>query len=406
MGKPKILYVDDEKINLSNFSMSFEDDFEIITAESGFDGLKLFKEHNDIAVIVADQRMPGMNGVEMLAQIYSINPDPIRIIITAYIDPNDIIQAINKGHIHQYINKPWSIEQVHIILTQAVEKFCLAKENKRLLRELADSNQALKIANQELTRNLELQKKLEIKKRNAEISMMSQAKMASLGQIATGIAHEINQPLTYIKIAIECTARDLADHSIDEVELQKDLQESQHQINRITRIIDHLRTFGHQNNNDLEAVNISVALEGALILFNEKIRIKGINLELNVPEDLPMITANLCKLEQIFTNLIQNSIDALENIQNPEISISFEYHRSNDPKNDRIITTFYDSGEGPPKDMMEKIFEPFFTTKDTGKGTGLGLSIVYGIVNEFNGSIKCQTSANQGCEFIISLPVA
>lgn len=400
MSKPRILYVDDEEINLSNFQMAFENDFEVLTAISGLDGLKLFKTHSDIAVIVADQRMPDINGVEMLTRIYKSDPDPIRIILTAYIDPDDIILAINQGHIHQYINKPWNIERVRVILNQAVEKYNLTRENKRLLYELADKNRALKFANQQLADDLDLRERLEQKNREAEIKMMSQAKLASLGQIATGMAHEINQPLTYIKIVLESTARDLTEHNLNEEELQKDLQESQHQISRITDIIDHLRTFGSNNNNDLEQVSLPAALDGALILFNEKIRRKGINLKLDIPNQLPPITANLCKLEQIFTNLLQNSIDALEGTVNPSISISFQH------KNNQLVTKFSDSGKGLGIDTPEKIFEPFFTTKETGKGTGLGLSIVYGIVNELKGSIEYQAPPKQGCSFLIYLPVS
>jgi C4-dicarboxylate-specific signal transduction histidine kinase len=102
----------------------------------------------------------------------------------------------------------------------------------------------------------------------------------------------------------------------------------------------------------------------------------------------------------MFTNLLQNSIDALEGMTAPTITISFRQ------EDDQIITNFSDSGKGLPAHLAEKIFEPFFTTKDTGKGTGLGLSIVYGIISEFKGTIECDASPGKGCSFLISLPIS
>ena len=400
MTRAKILYIDDEEINLNNFAMSFEDDFEVLTAISGSKGLELFKQHKDIAVIVADQRMPGMSGVEMLTKIYQKDPDPIRIILTGYIDPDDIILAINKGHIHQYINKPWNINKVRIILLQAVEKYNLTKENKRLIRELEDRNKALQVANQQLADDLELQEKLERQNRESELKMMAQARLASLGQISTGIAHEINQPLTYIKISLEATARDIKNHSLNELELQRDLQESLKQINRISLIIDHLRTFGRSNCDNISKMSLPAALDSALILFKQKIKNKNMTLKIDCPPDLPMVNANICKLEQVFTNLLQNSIDALEDQGDREISVSFHQNK------DQVVTKFADNGPGIALETVDKIFEPFFTTKETGKGTGLGLSIIYGIISEFKGTIECQSTPREGCAFLITLPIA
>ncbi len=399
MAKVKILYIDDEKINLSNFTASFEGEFEVITAISGNEGLEIFKSCHDIAVVVADQRMPGMSGVEMLTRIYEMDPDPIRIILTGYINPQDIIQAVNQGHIHQYINKPWNIDQVRSILFQAIDKYQLTKENKRLLTVLAEKNKALQTANEQLIADIELQAQLERQNRENEIKMMSQAKMASLGQIATGIAHEINQPLTFIKIALESTGRDIENQALNLDELLEDINESQKQIRRITLIIDHLRTFGRNGSNELNPVNVPEALDSALILFKQKIKAGGVELRITKADNLPLVHANIPKLEQVFTNLIQNSMDALEDMDNGRIEVDFQQ------RDGQLITRFIDNGHGMTPEVREKIFEPFFSTKETGRGTGLGLSIIYGIVSELNGIIDCESAPGRGCAFTISLPV-
>ncbi len=399
MTKAKILYIDDEKINLSNFAASFKDEFEVITAISGNEGLEIFRANHDIAVIVADQRMPGMSGVEMLTRIYEMDTDPIRIILTGYINPQDIILAINQGHIHQYINKPWNIDQVRSILCQAVDKYQLTRENKRLLKVLAGKNEALQAANKQLIADIDLQARLERQNREAEIKMMSQAKMASLGQIATGIAHEINQPLTFIKIALESTARDVENQALNITELLEDINESQKQIRRITQIIDHLRTFGRNGSDERNPVNMPEALDCALILFKQKIKAGGVELRITGADNLPLVYANISKLEQVFTNLIQNSMDALEDVGNGCIDVDFQ------SRDQQLITRFTDNGQGMAPEVREKVFEPFFSTKETGRGTGLGLSIIYGIVSELNGVIDCESTPGQGCTFTITLPV-
>ncbi len=399
MAKAKILYIDDEKINLSNFAASFKDEFEVITAISGNEGLEIFKTYHDIAVIVADQRMPGMSGVEMLTRIYEMDTAPIRIILTGYINPQDIILAINQGHIHQYINKPWNIDQVRSILSQAVDKYQLTRENKRLLKILAGKNEALQAANEQLIADIDLQAKLERQNREAEIKMMSQAKMASLGQIATGIAHEINQPLTFIKIALESTARDIENQALSITELLEDINESQKQIRRITLIIDHLRTFGRNSSDERHPTNMPEALDSALILFKQKIKAGGVELLVTRADNLPQVYGNISKLEQVFTNLIQNSMDALEEVDNGRIEVDFQ------PRGQQLVTRFIDNGQGMTPEVREKIFEPFFSTKETGRGTGLGLSIIYGIISELDGIIDCESAPGQGCTFTITLPI-
>jgi len=138
LEKLKILYVDDEKVNLTNFKIAFKREYQILTADSGQEALEIFKDNNDIAIIVADQRMPGMTGVELLHKVKNLNCDVIRIILTAYTEVSDIIEAINKGNIYQYIVKPWDEKELLILLDKASEKFLLVSENKRLMKELED----------------------------------------------------------------------------------------------------------------------------------------------------------------------------------------------------------------------------------------------------------------------------
>jgi len=132
----KLLYVDDEPVNLSNFSMIFEDEFTILTALSGEEALKIFRNENDIAIVVADQRMPGMSGVELLERLRKDDPDTIRIILTGYTDADDILDAINRGNVYQYVLKPWREDPLRVTLHRALETYRLQKENRLLSRRL------------------------------------------------------------------------------------------------------------------------------------------------------------------------------------------------------------------------------------------------------------------------------
>ncbi len=144
MDKLKLLYVDDEEVNISNFKMAMKRHFNIITATSAQTALDCFDDHPDIALVVADQRMPGKTGTELLAEIRSLYPDTVRLMLTAYSDPTDIMAAINRGEVYHYLTKPWEENILLDILNKAAEKYRLTAENKSLLLQLTEKNKALR----------------------------------------------------------------------------------------------------------------------------------------------------------------------------------------------------------------------------------------------------------------------
>lgn len=144
MNKLKLLYVDDKEVNLSNFKMAMKHHYEIITARSAQEALDICAQSEDIALIVADQKMPGKNGLELLTKMRTLYPDTIRIILTDYSVPTDIMTAINKGEIYHYLTKPWQEDVLIDTLGKAAEKYQLTQENKSLLLQLTDKNVELK----------------------------------------------------------------------------------------------------------------------------------------------------------------------------------------------------------------------------------------------------------------------
>lgn len=139
----KILFVDDEKNNLESFKANFRRDFKIYLAESGPEGLEIFKQQEDLNIILTDQRMPEMTGIEFLVEVQKINPEPMRILITGYTDINAVIDAINKGQVYRYLTKPWEYEDLKATIFNAHEVYRLRRENRELLDKLKRANEQL-----------------------------------------------------------------------------------------------------------------------------------------------------------------------------------------------------------------------------------------------------------------------
>lgn len=140
--KLRILYVDDEVNNLTSFKASFRRDYKVFTAESGKAGLEILKD-NPVELIITDQRMPEMTGIEFLENVLLLYPDPIRILLTGYADITAVVDAINKGQIYRYISKPWNEQELGIIIRNALEVFQLRDENTQLTKDLLKANEQL-----------------------------------------------------------------------------------------------------------------------------------------------------------------------------------------------------------------------------------------------------------------------
>ncbi len=246
-------------------------------------------------------------------------------------------------------------------------------------------------------------KRFEEERQELQLKMMQSSKLASLGEVATGIAHEINQPLTYINSFVFRLKENIENNKMDKDKLMSQLNTSGSQIERIVKIVDHLRTFGRRDDMYKSSVSIETIFSNTLLLMREKIRLRCVELIKHIEPDLPMVYGSPTQLEQVFINLFQNAMDAFPaNPKNAEINVKIESSK----EKGSVIIEVIDNGAGIEKDVIDKVFEPFFTTKEAGKGTGLGLSIVYGIIGEHGGEIYCKSEVNKGTTFTIILPVA
>jgi histidine kinase len=245
------------------------------------------------------------------------------------------------------------------------------------------------------------------KRLEAEQQLIQASKMATLGEMATGIAHELNQPLSVIKTASSfCIKKIDNKKEIDQDTLSNLLIKIDNNTDRASRIINHMRQFARKSDLALGRVQVNDILRKAFEIFSQQLKIRGIEVVWDIEEDLPMVKAEEGRLEQVFINLLINARDAIEDRwdakESPGSDKTITIKTQSSDKD--VIVEVCDTGVGIPNAILDKIFEPFFTTKEVGKGTGLGLSISYGIVKECGGSIQANARKDNGVCFIINFP--
>jgi C4-dicarboxylate-specific signal transduction histidine kinase len=243
----------------------------------------------------------------------------------------------------------------------------------------------------------------EIQRREQELrdkqeQLVQAGKLATLGELTTGVAHELNNPLNNISLFIGNVVDQIELGQPDEARMRHNLQTAMQQVRKATEIISHLRTFGRVASVTHESVSVNEVIERAISLVQEQIRLRGIELECDLSPRNPMINGNPIQLEQVFINLLTNARDALADSPRRAIRISTT------TEHDLITVEFSDTGPGIPAEIQHRIFDPFFTTKEVGKGTGLGLSITYGIIQDHGGTIVVISQEGHGAKFVIQLP--
>ena len=242
----------------------------------------------------------------------------------------------------------------------------------------------------------------------AEQQLIQASKMATLGEMATGVAHELNQPLSVIKTASSFLIKKVRKNETIQDEILKTLaEEIDSHVDRAARIINHMREFGRKSDVEGEKVRVNEVLEKALEIFSQQLKLREINVVKEFERDLPPILADSNRLEQVFINLLINARDAIEektDKANHEGKPKQIFLKTGF-KNGLVTIEVKDTGVGIPKTILDKIFDPFFTTKKVGKGTGLGLSISYGIVQDYGGYIHAESQEGVGSNFVVHFPV-
>jgi PAS domain S-box-containing protein len=243
----------------------------------------------------------------------------------------------------------------------------------------------------DLREHRRMQKKLE----ETQNQLLQAEKIASLGRMSAGVAHEINNPLAGILIYAELLQRDMEANAAG----RQHLEEIINQTLRCKEIVTRLLEFSRQSLGQKTLLSINKIISRCVKLIDQQLLFHNIQLKLSLDPHLPQIFGDPGELQQVFTNLLLNAADAIKGVGRITITSRAA------PERDGVIITFADTGSGIPPELRDKIFDPFFTTKPPGKGTGLGLSIVYGVIQRHGGNIEVESPHGGGTEFTIRLPL-
>ena len=243
-----------------------------------------------------------------------------------------------------------------------------------------------------------------------DTQLIQAGKLATLGTMAAGMAHEINQPLNVIQICadliLKMINKGIAIPNEELVMMAKDIIDN---VTRAAGVIKHVRDFSRQSERDLKKLTINDPIRDVFKVLGHQITIHSIQVKLELDPEIPEIRAEHNRLEQVFINLVTNAIDSMDENADKAEKEGRKAEKTLRIKTyameNQVVVEVSDTGLGMSEEVKQKIFEPFFTTKETGKGTGLGTSISFGIVKDYGGTIEIESEYGKGATFIIRFPV-
>lgn len=382
MNPMSVLVVDDERDFLETLVNRLKKrKIDPACCFSGEEALETMKNRR-FDIVILDVQMSGMNGIEVLRRIKEDYPKTEVIMLTGHASVGTGVEGIKTGAF-DYLIKPVEIDQLIVKIRQAYEK---------TLRE------------QEKRREAEFRARV-------EQQMIITERLASLGTLAVGLAHEINNPLQIMKSEkslMKMILSDLAengrlDDSKDLRELGNSIERFALQIERCAKITQAILKFGSKSEPSTTEVDTRTFIPEVIGMISKEASVKGISIEYEIRDTAPPIQGNPALLQQALLNLFNNAIDAVtmrHGSRGGKLLVAAEVEE------DRVRIDVRDSGCGISPENLERIFSPFFTTKPVGKGTGLGLSVCYGIVKSMGGEISVSSEIGVGTRFTIYLPAA
>jgi two-component system NtrC family sensor kinase len=268
----------------------------------------------------------------------------------------------------------------------------LANSFNRMTKDLSEAQEELEKWSRVLEKRVE-EKTKELKKTQEQL--IQSEKLASLGKLAAGIAHEINNPLTGI---LTYSSLLLKEHK-ENPQMKEDLEVIVSETTRCRKIVKGLLEFARQTEPIKTRVDINKVVEETLSLLENQAIFLNINVGKKLKENLPMVKMDVDQIKQVFVNIILNAAEAMS--QGGTLTIESDF----DPEKKHVKVSFTDTGSGISEENLPKIFDPFFTTKRSGRGTGLGLSVSYGIIQRHNGYLEVKSQLGKGSTFTVRLPL-
>ncbi|MEN8688251.1 MAG: response regulator [Desulfuromonadales bacterium] len=386
--REKILIVDDEQMILELTSMVLDRrGFEVQTVDNATDSYEII-ERDRPALVLLDYMMPRVNGLDALKEIRARFPETYVIMFTGK-GSEEVAVELMKAGASDYILKPFSnaklverIENVLRVRSIELRNRELVQEQKKLLDEIERWNRELEQRVAQKTKELE----------HAHHEILLTEKLASLGHLSAGMAHEIRNPLNSISLFAQVLTSGLK----DDPEMKSYSEKIVNEVERIDAILVKLLSTSKRANFQLRLIRLDDVIEASLLPFLAQIDAQNVALQKTLQDNTPSILADADELGQVFSNLFANALFEMK--QGGSLSVTLECDGA------EALVTISDTGGGIPKEHMNKIFDPFFTTKE--RGTGFGLSVVLRIVKTYSGRIHVESEPGQGTTFQVWLPLA
>ena len=377
-----LLIVDDEPVILQILKAVFEDEpVRLTCVGSGTDALRVLDEQ-PVDLVITDKNLPDVNGIELLKAAKSINPFTEVIVITGYASLDSALTAMEHDAF-DYVVKPLNnVFDIRKKVRRALEKQAMALENRELLDSLKAKNEALESA-------LEDAKLL-------KSELIQSEKLAGIGTLAAGVAHEISSPLFGILGLAEAIPDEPDRVKIDEYASAIALY-SQNIREIVVDLSSYSRTTADQ---DAEPVDLGISAREAITMVDRGTDLSGIEVVCDVGDDI-RIRAQSTEIRQVFVNLFKN---AIESVRDEHPSDGGYVRIGVGQSLDEVWAVVQDNGVGIPEELRHQVFDPFYTTKPPGKGTGLGLNVVYRIVTKHRGSVTVSAGDNGGTVFRVTFP--
>lgn len=384
----KILIVDDEQMILELTSMVLASrGFEVRTVDNATDGYEIIERERP-ALVLLDYMMPRVNGLDALKEIRARFPDTYVIMFTGK-GSEEVAVELMKAGASDYILKPFSNAKLVERIENVLRVRAIEMRNRELVNEQKKLLDEIERWNRELEQRVE-QKTMELEHAHHEILLTE--KLASLGHLSAGMAHEIRNPLNSISLFAQVLTSGLK----NEPEMKSYSEKILNEVERIDAILVKLLSTSKRANFQLRSIRLADVIDASLKPFLAQIQAQNVKLTKTLQENTPSILADADELGQVFSNLFANALFEMK--QGGSLSVTLECDDS------EVLVTVSDTGDGIPEEHMNKIFDPFFTTKE--RGTGFGLSVVLRIVKTYSGRIHVKSQPGQGTTFQIWLPLA